>query len=125
MEVNLMPFGYKPLFNDENYQFIFGKFIRYERINQNLSLNELAKIVGIDASYLSAIENGKKCPSEITAYSLIEALDIAFNFDTDIKPKHISKFQHYFEALLNNSHNAYDLLQDLVQYKHHFSIHMC
>lgn len=59
----------------------FGGVIRGARAMKNISLHELAKMVEIDFSYLSKIENDKlKPPSEIVIKKLAKALDMDIDF---------------------------------------------
>lgn len=51
-----------------------GKRLKEMRIKQNISMNALAKTVGIAQSGLSEIEAGKRQPAFDTTCKLIEAL---------------------------------------------------
>lgn len=93
-----MPFGYSSYFDNIRYQAIFAKFIKYERNQQNLSIKELASIVGIDSSYLSAIENCKKCPSEIIVESLLDGLDVTFDFSVEKEKAFIQSFVNFYNT---------------------------
>ena len=57
------------------YAFI-GARIRQERKARNLTLEELASIVGIDPSYLQRIEANKKQASLTKLQNIAEALDL-------------------------------------------------
>ena len=50
--------------------------IRAWREYKNMKINELAKKIGISASYLSQIENGKRNPTIETLKAIASALDI-------------------------------------------------
>ena len=54
---------------------IVGARIKTARIEQNLTQKELAKIIGISASYLSKIENGKCDCYFYIIVSIIDALN--------------------------------------------------
>ena len=116
-----MPFGYAASFSSLRHQFLFGKFVKYERIHQNISLNELARIVGIDASYLSAIENGKKCPSMFIVDSLQDALDIKFNFDKETEDEGIELFVSLYKALHYEEDSTKDYYEKLKSERYSYS----
>jgi transcriptional regulator with XRE-family HTH domain/mannose-6-phosphate isomerase-like protein (cupin superfamily) len=53
--------------------------IRTARTNRGLSLRELGRRVGVSASLLSQIENGKSDPSVSTLYALVAELDLSLD----------------------------------------------
>lgn len=53
-----------------------GKRIRENRVNQNLSVEQLAELVGISTKYLYQIENGKVSFSAEILYNVALNLDI-------------------------------------------------
>lgn len=53
-----------------------GSTIKTYRRNKKITLKELAEKVGITASFLSDIENGKKQPSVETLSKLAEAFEV-------------------------------------------------
>ncbi|MBB5166308.1 helix-turn-helix domain-containing protein [Mycobacterium sp. AZCC_0083] len=53
--------------------------LRAARVAANVSLRELGRRVGISASMLSQIENGRAQPSVATLYSLVSALSISLD----------------------------------------------
>jgi len=57
---------------------IVGARIKTARIEQNLTQKELAKIIGISASYLSKIESGKCDCSVYIIFKIIKTLDCGF-----------------------------------------------
>ena len=57
---------------------IVGVRIKTARIEQNLTQKELAKIIGISASYLSKIENGKCDCNVYIIFKIIKTLDCGF-----------------------------------------------
>lgn len=116
-----MPFGYTASFSSLRHQFLFGKFVKYERIHQNISLNELAKIVGIDASYLSAIENGKKGPSKLIIEALCDAIDITFDFSEETERKGQELFASLYKALHYEKDKAHELFKALNCSKYSYS----
>lgn len=56
-----------------------GKKIRQERVNKNLTLEQLAEILGLSASYMGLIERGQRGISIETLYKLANI----FNVSTD------------------------------------------
>jgi transcriptional regulator with XRE-family HTH domain len=64
-----------------------GQRIREERILRGVSLRTLAKEVGVSASMISQIENGKSQPSVSTLYAITSALGISIQevFDVPLR----------------------------------------
>lgn len=54
----------------------FGKYVAKLRIDKDISLRDLAKIIGVSAAYLSAVETGKKTVTNILFSNLIRALNL-------------------------------------------------
>src|SRR5919197_3978354 len=54
-----------------------GERIREERVSRGVSLRALAGKVGVSASMISQIENGKSQPSVSTLYAITTALGIS------------------------------------------------
>jgi transcriptional regulator with XRE-family HTH domain len=61
-----------------------GERIREERVKRGLTLRGLARAVGVSASLISQIENGKSQPSVSTLYAITTALGVSIEdvFDT-------------------------------------------
>jgi transcriptional regulator with XRE-family HTH domain len=61
-----------------------GDRIREERTRRGLSVRQLARDVGVSASLISQIENGRSRPSVSTLYAITQALGISIEdvFDT-------------------------------------------
>jgi transcriptional regulator with XRE-family HTH domain len=61
-----------------------GDRIREERTRRSLSVRQLARDVGVSASLISQIENGRSRPSVSTLYAITQALGISVEdvFDT-------------------------------------------
>ena len=116
-----MPFGYKPTIEDRRHQKLFAKFMRIERTKQNISLNELAKLIGIDSSYLSSIENAKRVPSEIVIESICDALDITFDFSLDTENECKELVRSYYNLLLNNDVTAEGVYKQLKDNNRYYS----
>lgn len=56
-----------------------GRRIRVERQRQKMSLRELARRIGVTASLISQIENGKTRPSVSTLYSIVTELKLSMD----------------------------------------------
>lgn len=66
--------------NDLDPRLEIGKKLRSIRLEQKLSLRELAEKAEVSASLLSQIENGKANPSVRSLYSIAEALALPVNY---------------------------------------------
>ncbi len=62
-----------------------GSIIKFYRGKLNLSQEELADKVGIDRTYVGALEQGVKCGSVYCLYIISQALNIPFKELFDIK----------------------------------------
>jgi transcriptional regulator with XRE-family HTH domain len=55
----------------------FGQFIRHQREMQDLTMRQLADLVGISNPYLSQIERGLRAPSERVAEAIADNLEMS------------------------------------------------
>lgn len=55
---------------------IFGKILQEERKAKNISQEKLAKLTGLDRTFISLIENGKRNPTFATILKICSALEI-------------------------------------------------
>jgi transcriptional regulator with XRE-family HTH domain len=55
---------------------IFGKIIQEERKAKEISQEKLAKLTGLDRTFISLIENGKRSPTFSTILKICSALEI-------------------------------------------------
>ena len=55
----------------------FGQFIRHQREMQDLTMRQLADLVGISNPYLSQIERGLREPSEKVAEAIADNLELS------------------------------------------------
>lgn len=55
---------------------IFGKILHDQRKAKKFSQEKLAKITGLDRTFISLIENGKRSPTFSTILKICSALDI-------------------------------------------------
>lgn len=62
--------------NEENILLQFGKHIKELRQQQNLSQEKLAFIAGLDRTYISGIERGKRNVSLINLFKIAKSLNI-------------------------------------------------
>ena len=56
---------------------IFGKIIQEERKARKISQEKLSKITGLDRTFISLIENGKRSPTLTTIVKISAALQIS------------------------------------------------
>ena len=55
---------------------IFGKILQEERKAKKISQEKLAKLSGLDRTFISLIENGKRSPTFSTILKMCSALEI-------------------------------------------------
>jgi transcriptional regulator with XRE-family HTH domain len=55
---------------------IFGKILQEERKAKKISQEKLAKLTGLDRTFISLIENGKRSPTFSTILKICAALEI-------------------------------------------------
>lgn len=55
---------------------IFGKILQEERKSKKISQEKLAKLTGLDRTFISLIENGKRSPTFSTILKISSALEI-------------------------------------------------
>lgn len=60
----------------QNKEEIFGKILQEERKAKKLSQEKLAKLTGLDRTFISLIENGKRNPTFSTILKICSALEI-------------------------------------------------
>jgi transcriptional regulator with XRE-family HTH domain len=60
----------------QNKEEIFGKILQEERKAKKISQEKLAKLTGLDRTFISLIENGKRNPSFTTILKICSALEI-------------------------------------------------
>lgn len=56
---------------------IFGKILQEKRKSKNFSQEKLAKLTGLDRTFISLVENGKRSPSLSTILKISSALGIS------------------------------------------------
>jgi transcriptional regulator with XRE-family HTH domain len=59
-----------------NKEEIFGKILQEQRKAKKVSQEKLAKLTGLDRTFISLIENGKRNPTFTTILKICSALDI-------------------------------------------------
>ena len=57
---------------------IFGKILQEERKAKKISQEKLAKLTGLDRTFISLIENGKRSPTFSTILKICSALEMIF-----------------------------------------------
>jgi len=60
-----------------NAEEIFGRIIREERKAKKISQEKLSKLTGLDRTFISLIENGKRNPTLATILKISAALEIS------------------------------------------------
>ena len=55
---------------------VFGKIIKEIRTNRSISQEKLSKITGLDRTFISLIETGKRNPTLTTIVKIANALNI-------------------------------------------------
>ncbi|MBV1917480.1 MAG: helix-turn-helix domain-containing protein [Sphingomonadaceae bacterium] len=72
-------------FNDSTFLTAFGANLRDARNNVKISQEELASQAGLDRTYISLLERGKRNPSLVCIGKLAEALKIPISdiFDAE------------------------------------------
>ena len=65
----------------------FGQFIRHQRELQDLTMRQLADLVGISNPYLSQIERGLREPSERVAEAIAENLELSAETIKQFRPR--------------------------------------
>ncbi len=68
-----------PQSRDDERAVNLGLRLRVARQKSGLSLRELARRLGVSASFLSQIENGKSQPSVATLYSIAQMLEVSID----------------------------------------------
>lgn len=100
-----MPYGYVNTFDSKVEQSKFGIYIYMCRKLQNISLNSLASLIGIDPSYLSSIEKGKKTPSKTMMEDILDGLDVKYNIIQE-DANYLNRFKVVVQNFLTNQ--SYD-----------------
>ena len=103
---------------------VFGIRLREARNDKNLKQQELADMVGIALSTLSAYENTKlpqndkgKAPSIYTAYKMCEALGVSLDWLcglSEYKNGNVISF-HGIADMIEDKNNSWSVLEDVVQ----------
>jgi len=60
-----------------NEEEIFGTILQEERKSKNISQEKLSKLTGLDRTFISLIENGKRSPTLTTILKISAALEIS------------------------------------------------
>ncbi|MGA2120931.1 MAG: helix-turn-helix transcriptional regulator [Methanoregula sp.] len=55
---------------------IFGKILQEQRKAKKISQDKLAKLTGLDRTFISLVENGKRSPTFTTILKICVALEI-------------------------------------------------
>ncbi|MFC7062492.1 helix-turn-helix domain-containing protein [Halobacillus seohaensis] len=100
----------------------YGKALRFHRVKQGLTQNQLADGI-ISAAYLSKIENDQTVPAVEVLELLYERLGLDFNESTLSHPSK-EKLKEWYEAIVFKRHeDARELRDELVQQKNTLENH--
>jgi len=91
-----------------------GEKIKSVRVKRGISLRRLARDVGVSASFLCQLENGKTGSSLSTLNSLANALGVSLSFLVD-EGVAVPSVQEDFAVTLPNSHRYLTALCDFVR----------
>ena len=99
-----------------NDGYSFGGKLKKARQSQNMTLDEIAKKVGLSKSYLSLVENGVKEPSQETIRKLAKALggneeEWAFSKEIPKLQKIQNEFPDLFYRFTKSQTSAYAKLK--------------
>lgn len=95
----------------EESEFTFlGDRLRARRTGLGLSLRELAPEVGVSASFLSQVENGKSSPSIDTLARIARALDVPIYYFLVESPNPVVRHNERQVLSMPNSGLRYELL---------------
>ena len=72
---------------DANDDSTFGQFIRHQREMQDLTMRQLADLVGISNPYLSQIERGLREPSEKVVEAIADNLEMSAETLKQYRPR--------------------------------------
>ncbi|MEG0177279.1 helix-turn-helix domain-containing protein [Anaerorhabdus sp.] len=100
-----MPFSCKDNNGFKSVDLITAHILRRERENENMSVNFLADVLGISASHLSAIELGKKKPSNELLITLSKNLGVELSMDTNVKDSSADLLNKVLKYLVYNQSN--------------------
>ncbi len=60
----------------EEFAFMFGEFVKYKRMEDNLTLKDLAERINIDFQNVHRLEKGKSSPSAYNLFKLSRAFEM-------------------------------------------------
>lgn len=63
----------------ENFKKKLGQYIRINRQQKNLTIEQLAERAEIDAKHLNTLELGRKLPNSFTLTKILIALEISYD----------------------------------------------
>lgn len=100
--------------NEIKYRSILGAFLKFQRENDNISLNYVADSLTMNKGYLSEVENGKRSLSEKHYGRIMDFYDINFNFDKSILEKLRLELVKAYELFIDLNPLESDVIQKLI-----------
>ncbi|MFD1363429.1 helix-turn-helix domain-containing protein [Lentibacillus salinarum] len=90
---------------------VISNLIKEQRKIKGMTLNELEKVAGVTASYLSQVENGNKIPSKKVLFSIAYFLDDRSNVKNNYQGKLITEYAAIKELNKNELWNDFQRFQ--------------
>lgn len=100
--------------NEMEFRSILGAFLKFQRENDNISLNYVADSLSMNKGYLSEVENGRRSLSEKHYGTMMDFYDINFNFDKSILKKLRLELVKAYELFIDLNPLEYDVIQKLI-----------
>lgn len=96
----------------EEFAFMFGEFIKYKRMEDNLTLKDLAERINIDFQNVHRLEKGKTSPSAYSLFRLAKAfnmhwVDFMTEFDSFVMMKR-KELGRDLDAPIDNEPRGWD-----------------
>lgn len=90
---------------------LFGEKLQQWRLNNNLSQEKLAEMIGVDRTYISLLERGKRNPSLVCINSIAQALNVS-PYELIFIPEWQEDLKNFCDKYNINLKNLADVLND-------------
>ena len=100
--------------NEMEFRSILGAFLKFQRENDNISLNYVADSLSMNKGYLSEVENGRRSLSEKHYSTMMDFYDVNFNFDKSILEKLRLELVKAYELFIDLNPLEYDVIHKLI-----------
>lgn len=100
--------------NEMEFRSILGAFLKFQRENDNISLNYVADSLSMNKGYLSEVENGRRSLSEKHYNTVMDFYDISFDFDKTILEKLRLELVKAYELFIDLNPLEYDVIHKLI-----------